>query len=111
MKVEIDDLMLKQAIDEIVLKSYEANLGGYLYKKRIGRRGQGKSSSCRTIIAFKKGDKAFLLYGYAKNVRANINLKEKNVYKKLAKIFFSYNENQIKHAIKFKELVEVKTDG
>lgn len=110
-KARIDDQMLKQAIDEIELQSYDARLGGYLYKQRIGRRGQGERGAYRTIIAFKKADTAFFLYGYAKNARANITFKEKEVYKKLAKILFSYNDKQIKHAIQFKELIEVTTDG
>jgi len=40
-----------------------------------------------------------------------LNPKEKDVYKKLAKILFSYNEKQIKHAIRFKELIEVIPNG
>ena len=71
--IDLKDKTLKTAVDEIAAGLYDANLGGCLFKKRIGLKGKGKSGGIRTIIAFKKEDKAFFIYGFAKNEKANIN--------------------------------------
>ena len=44
--------------------------------KRIARPGQGKSKGYRTIIVFRRGAKAFFMYGFAKSHQANINDEE-----------------------------------
>lgn len=106
-EVKLSDPALVQAIDEMTEGSYEANLGGSVYKKRIAVAHRGKSGGVRTILAFKTHKTAIFLYGFAKNMRDNITKKEEEALKKLAKIYFSYDENQINHAIKVKELVEV----
>jgi len=52
----------------------EADLGGYLFKKRIARPGGGKSGGYRTILGFRRTstERTIFLYGFAKNQRANI---------------------------------------
>lgn len=50
---------------------------------------------------------AIFLYGFAKNTRDNITKKEEEALKVLTKIYFSYGEKQIHHAIKVGELTEV----
>ncbi len=99
---------LKKAIVELDNGLYDANLGGGLYKKRIALPGQGKSGSSRTFVAFKEGEKAFFIYGFAKNLRANINANEKKVYRKLAKDFLNMNTAQIEKMIENGKLFEVK---
>ena len=106
-KVGLSNKNLKAAIEEIVQGLYEARLGGVLYKKRIGIKGGGKRSGIRTIIAFKKNDKAFFVYGYSKNNKGNINEEEKRVYKELAILLFSYSNKELAYAIKNKKLIEV----
>jgi len=53
-----------------------ANLGKNLFKLRVKREGQGKSSGYRTIVVFRKEKIAVFLYGFAKNERGNISSKE-----------------------------------
>lgn len=106
-KIGLDNKSLKLAIDEMVAGLYEASLGGHLFKKRIRIKGRGKSSGVRSIIAFKKDDSAFFVYGYAKNKKANITEMEKRIYKELAMLLFSYNARDLAYAIKNKELIEV----
>jgi len=86
---------------------YEAKLGGFLYKKRIAFKGKGKRGGIRTVIAFKRNDKAFFVYGYAKNHKSNINAKERKIYNELALLLFSYNNQEINHAVINKQLIEV----
>ena len=53
-------------------------------KKRVALRQRGKSGGARTIIAFKLKSRAFFIYGFAKNKRANISTKELKALKLLA---------------------------
>ncbi|TLY46077.1 MAG: type II toxin-antitoxin system RelE/ParE family toxin [Gammaproteobacteria bacterium] len=104
---KLKDEVLRKAVQEIEEGLYEANLGGSVYKKRISIGNRGKSSGSRTIVAFKLNNKAFFIYGFAKNKRSNITLKEELALKMLAKLYFTYDEKQIDRAIKIGELIEV----
>lgn len=106
-KIGLDNAALKTVINEISLGLHDGKLGGFLYKKRIGIKGKGKRSSLRTIIAFRKDDKAFFMYGYAKNIRANMDKQELAALVKLAKVYFLYNDGQINKAINAKKIIEV----
>ena len=104
---KLKDEVLRKAVQEIEEGLYEANLGGSVYKKRISIGNRGKSSGSRTLVAFKLNNKAFFIYGFAKNKRSNITLKEEFALKMLAKLYFTYDEKQIDRAIKIGELIEV----
>jgi len=103
----VPDEALIKAIQEIKRGSYEAQLGGGVYKKRIPLEGRGKRGGARTIVAFKLQNKAIFIHGYAKNERENITLKEQEALRLLAKIYFNYTDEQINETIKAKELIEV----
>ena len=107
-KEGISDRPLEAAISDIEKGLFEACLGSGLYKKRIARKGQGKRSGYRTIIAFKKNNRAIFLYGYAKNEKDNISSKEEFVYKKLASYYLELNDNKLNLLIESGELFEVK---
>ena len=106
--LKITDSILINIIDEMTHGLYEANLGGHVYKKRISIGPRGKRGGARTIIAFKAHEKAIFMYGFSKNKKDNITKKEEEALKALAKNYFSYNESQIRQAIKAGKLVEVK---
>ncbi len=86
-------------------------LGGYVYKKRIGPPGRGKRGGVRTLIAFRQGERAFFMYGYPKNERANIGNDELKALRLLAKELLGYNEQGLAKAVKAGELIEVNDDG
>ena len=75
----ISDADLCQAAAEAFAGQFDADLGGYLFKKRIARRDGGKSGGFRTILGFRKSDSSriFFLYGFPKNARANITARER----------------------------------
>jgi hypothetical protein len=108
LKLKIADSALVDMISDLEKGLHDANLGGYVYKKRISIGSRGKGGGARTIIAFKARGKAFFIYGFSKNEKDNITEKEKEALKALAKLYFSYNDKQIQHAIKNGELIEVK---
>jgi hypothetical protein len=58
-KNDVGDKSLVDAAKEIVVGNYEANYGGGIIKKRVANKRRGKSSSVRTIVAFKSGKNCF----------------------------------------------------
>lgn len=77
---KITDETLKKSINEIEKGLHDGNLGAGLYKKRVAMMGRGKRGSYRTLLEFKQGERSFFVYGFAKNVRANIDDKEQLIY-------------------------------
>jgi hypothetical protein len=100
--------ILKSAVDEMNKGLYEASLGSGLYKKRVALPGEGKRGSHRTLVAFRKSERAFFVYGFAKNVRDNIDEKEEKLYRQFAKNFLKMDEKAIKRMIEKGTLFEVK---
>lgn len=104
----ISEQALIKAATELNEGLVDAALGGNVYKKRVAQPGQGKSGGYRTILAFKIKDKAFFMYGFSKNQRANISAKELMALKRLASELLSYSVAKLKKAIENGELIEVK---
>ncbi len=105
---KISDKALKESIIEAQKGNIDANLGGYVIKQRISRSNQGKSGGYRTIIIFKKGNKAFFVYGFSKSEKDNIDKGEVNIYKKAAKELLALSDDKIKKLIKNGALTEIK---
>ena len=103
----LTDEELKKAVTEMDDGLIDADLGGSIFKKRIGINGQGKSSSLRTIVAFKSGDRAFFVYGFPKKDRDNISKKEKAVFKEYAKELFARTDEKLDLALKAQALREL----
>ncbi len=93
----ISDKDLCAAAKEAFDGTVEADLGGYLFKKRIARTGGGKSGGFRTIIGFrkKKSDRIFFLYGFPKSSRSNITRREKDALSVNAKALIEADDGQI----------------
>ena len=106
-KQGIDDRSLKIAVEEINAGLVDADLGGNVVKKRVAQN-QGKRSGFRTILAFKTGENVFFIYGFTKNVRANVDARELKALKQLAKMLLSYNDVQLRQAIEAGGIEEVK---
>lgn len=107
-KQNILEKELSTVLEELQTNNFKANLGGYLYKKRIWFEGQGKSSSGRTIICYKKDDRAIFIHGFAKNEKLNLSKKELNTFKELSKILLDLSRKEIAVAIKNGDFIEVK---
>ena len=93
----IDDTTLCKAAEEAFAGLVEADLGCHLFKKRIARKGQGKSVGYRTILGFQKKNskRIFFLYGFPKSARANISSSEKNALGVLAADLVETADTQI----------------
>lgn len=88
----------------------DANLGGHVFKKRVATGGRGKSGGVRTLLAYKAGNKAFFVYGFAKNARSNIKDEELEGLKNLAKELLAYTDRALARAIESGAIIEVEDD-
>jgi hypothetical protein len=83
-KEGLSDKALRLAVEEMAQGLFEADLGGDLFKKRIARPGEGKRGGYRTLVATNRASRWIFVYGFAKNVRSNIDSDEEVALKKLA---------------------------
>ena len=95
------------AVREMAAGLFDADLGGGLLKKRIGRPGQGKSGGFRTLVASNKGNRWIFLFGFPKNERANIDKDEQEALKNLATHLLSLTAQAVGTALREGELIEV----
>jgi hypothetical protein len=109
LKQEIPENGLANAIKELKKGTFEANLGGHIYKKRIRFTGKGKSGSGRTIICYQKGNIAIFIHGFAKNEKSNLTKRELVVFKEMSKVILGFSSAQVDTAIKKGDFIEVKS--
>lgn len=109
-KQRITDSQLINAIREAEQNGIDADLGGGVIKQRIARQGSGKSSGYRTIIYYRRGERAFFIYGFGKNERGNINATELKAFKQLAPRYLSLTMAEIDQLLTNKEITEVEND-
>lgn len=107
----IGDSDLYKAIESANRGLIGADLGGGVIKQRIARRGEGKSGGFRTLILFRKGDRAIFVHGFAKSDVENIRPDELKALRKLARELLAYNEIELRSAIASGTLVEVRWNG
>ena len=97
---------LKKAISEIEKGLVNANLGGNVYKQRIGVHGKGKRGSHRIIILMKVQDKPFL-HTVFKGKKGNIKPNELEGFKVMAEAFLGLSDEQITILVDEQKLIEV----
>ncbi len=97
-KANLSELNLLEAIDNLEKGLSVAELGGNLFKIRVKRAGKGKSSGYRTIVVYKKEEKAIFLYGFGKNEKSNIEKAELQYFKKLGSDLLALDAKQITHS-------------
>ena len=103
----LSDWALAKAVAEMEQGLIDADLGGYVFKKRVAFPGRGKRSGVRVIVATKKVDRWFFLYGFGKNERDNISNKELKVFQEMAVDLLRLNDRQVDLALSEGEFVEV----
>lgn len=105
---DLADGELAGAVAEMKAGLIDARLGGGVLKKRIARRGQGKSGGYRVILASNLGDRWVFMFGFAKSERDNIDDEEVKLMKNLAAVFLAMDEQMVKRAIAAGDLVEIQ---
>jgi hypothetical protein len=106
----IGDKGLQDAILRAERGLVDADLGGGLIKQRVARPGQGRSGGYRTVIAYRVGDRAFFMLGFAKGERDNIDQDEVESLKKFGARLLAANVQTIDAMLNDGALQEVHRD-
>ena len=109
-KSQVTDLDILGATEEMVQGLIDANLGGYLVKKRVALRGRGKSAGARTIVATKFEQRWIFLFGFEKNERSNIDANELKVLQELAASLLDLDQQAIASAVRAGQLFQLQGD-
>jgi hypothetical protein len=99
------------AVQQMTQGLVDTDLGGGLFKMRIGRPGQGKSGGFRTLVVTNKGNRWVFVLGFRKNERSNIDKDESEALKKLAAHLLSLAPLALGKAQSAGELIEVDCDA
>jgi hypothetical protein len=99
----ISDAELWQAVNE----NFDADLGGGVYKFRLARPGEGSSGGARAIVALKAGLRVVLIFGFEKKDRPNIEIHELRAFRKAARVYFAYSEEEMTVLVRAKSLSEI----
>jgi hypothetical protein len=103
----IADRALAKAMQSAEQGLVDADLRGGLIKQRIARPGQGKSGGYRTVIAYRRGDLAVFLYGFAKNERANLDDDELTDWQRIGRRYLGLGDDELEAAVAADELTEL----
>ncbi len=106
----IDDATLCEAVRRAEAGLIDADLGGNVIKQRIPRQNQGTSKGFRSIVLFKKGEKAFFVYGFAKSGQDNIRPDELKAFRELAKELLALEDSELLKIMANKTITEVICD-
>lgn len=109
-KNRIDDALLVEAIRRAENGLIDADLGGGVIKQRVGRPGQGRSGGYRTLIVFRVGDLAIILFAFAKNERDNIDQDYLADLKQVASKWLLADEAAIARAVEAGDIEEIPND-
>ncbi len=108
-KEGISDEKLIQAVKDADAGNIDADYGGGVIKQRISRLQEGKSGGYRSIILYRQGEKAFFVYGFAKNVLDNIDKADVQGFKKLAKVMLSVTDQQMEIMLEKGKIEEIQS--
>ncbi|MHB1674732.1 MAG: type II toxin-antitoxin system RelE/ParE family toxin [Acidobacteriaceae bacterium] len=86
----------------------DADLGGGVIKQRIAPAGSGKSGGSRSIILFRKNDRAVYVYGFQKKDLANIRPNELEAFRELAQVVLGYTNAEIAQRVEDGALFNVE---
>ncbi len=101
---------LLNAVREMSQGLIDANLGGHVFKKRVGINGRGKRGGLRTLLAFRTDERAFFVFGFAKTERANVSGTGLVALKLLASQLLGYDARTLVQALHAGELIEVESN-
>ncbi len=96
---KLSDEVLCKAVLEMERGLIDADLGGYLYKKRISRPGAGKSGGYRTLLAARIGKRYVFLHGFPKSDKPNIRQDEIQALRFAGKVFLELSNEALFKAL------------
>ena len=109
-KERIADAKLLEAIQNAEKGLVDADYGDGLIKQRIARPGEGKSGGYRSIVLFRKGERSFFIYGFAKSDQGNIDESDEREFKALAAVLLNASEEELAELIERGKYQEIPYD-
>jgi hypothetical protein len=109
-KERIGDERLRQLIEDAEAGKIDADYGDGVIKQRIARPNEGKSGGYRAIVIFKRGERSFFVYGFAKNEQDNIDESDERDFKELAKVLLEAPDEDLESLVNDGKYIEVKND-
>ncbi|HYG04970.1 MAG TPA: type II toxin-antitoxin system RelE/ParE family toxin [Stenotrophomonas sp.] len=103
----LPDKALCKAIKEMENGLIDADLGGFLFKKRVARAGFGKRGGYRTLVSLRFGGRCVFLQGFAKSDVANITQDETKALRFAGKVFLDLSGEALSKALQSGVLMEV----
>jgi hypothetical protein len=85
----------------------DADLGGGVIKQRIARHEEGKSGGSRSIILFRKDDRAVFVFGFEKKDLSNIKPNELEAFRELAEVILGYTKAEMTKRVQDGALLSV----
>ncbi|MDI1294184.1 MAG: type II toxin-antitoxin system RelE/ParE family toxin [Methylobacter sp.] len=110
-KEKISAKALWDAVERAEQGQIDADLGGGVIKQRIARPGGGKSKGYRSIVLYRKDDRAFFVFGFPKSEQDNIREDEEVQFKKMAKQVLALTDEHLQRLIDNGQFEEVVKDA
>lgn len=110
-KERISDEKLREVIKAADNGKIDADYGGGVIKQRIARPHEGKSGGYRAILLFRKGTRAFFVYGFPKKDCGNITGPQEKAFKELARETLDLDERALALLVQNGTYQEVIGDG
>ncbi|MGH6662253.1 MAG: type II toxin-antitoxin system RelE/ParE family toxin [Rhodospirillales bacterium] len=105
------DAALCEAVRRAEAGLIDADLGGGVVKLRHARKGRGKSGGFRVIVMFRRGAKAFFVYGFAKSDRDISRRDELRAFRNLAGEMLGLDDQALTAAMKNGTITEIDCHG
>lgn len=109
-KERIADAKLCEAIKNAEKGLIDADYGDGLIKQRIARPGEGKSGGYRSIILFRRGERSFFVFGFAKSDQDNIDESDERDFKELAAVLLNASDEQLADLVESGKFEEIGFD-
>lgn len=109
-KERITDARLCDSVRNAEHGIIDADYGCGVIKQRIARPNEGKSGGYRSIVFFRKSERVFFVYGFAKNAQGNIGESDERDFKALAKTLFAISDMELEKLVSDELYEEVKFD-
>jgi hypothetical protein len=110
-KEKISAEALWDAVERAEKGQIDADLGGGVIKQRIARPNGGKSKGYRSIVLYRKDDKAFFVFGFPKSEQGNIREDEEAQFKRMAKHILALTDEQLQLLVAKGQFEEVVKDA
>ena len=102
---------LRDAVKRAEIGLIDADLGGGVIKQRVARTGEGKSGGYRTLVLFRRGDRAIFAFGFAKSARSNVSKADLALLKDAATEALGWSNADLDRLVASGTLVEIEDDG